>query len=148
MEKIEAFGICVYKFIDNKKSVKLLLCKSTVSKNRWGFLKGVALKGETKAQTALREFFEESSIKVEHRYLEEYFVQENQSKNIGIYLVNYENISKVNNYFNDDILKKSCLSYENKEVKFFDIKELPMIKKKQLILTRKLVGFLKTKLLK
>ena len=140
MEKIRAFGICLYKY--NKDSLQLLLCKSIISKNRWGFLKGVALKGETSEETAIREFSEESGIKVEKKYLEEFFIQKNELKNIGIYLVNSNNIPNLEEFFKDDILKKIYLSNENSEVKFFDIKSLPMIKKKQLFLSKDIVKFL------
>jgi len=140
LEKIRAFGICLYKY--NKDSLQLLLCKSIISKNRWGFLKGVALKGETSEETAIREFSEESGIKVEKKYLEEFFIQKNELKNIGIYLVNSNNIPNLEEFFKDDILKKIYLSSENSEVKFFDIKSLPMIKKKQLFLSKDIVKFL------
>lgn len=140
MEKIKAFGICLYKY--NKDSVELLLCKSIISQNRWGFLKGVALKDETSEETAVREFAEESGIKVEKKYLEKFFIQKNELKNIGIYLVNVKNVKNIEEFFKDASLKKTYLSTENSEVKFFDSKRLPMIKKKQLFLTKDIVKFL------
>ena len=140
MEKIKAFGICLYK--QNKDSVELLLCKSAVSQNRWGFLKGVALKDESCEETAIREFYEESSIKVDKKYLEDFFIQKNELKNIGVYLVNSKNIQNVELFFKDNVLKKNYLSSENQEVRFFDIKHLPLIKKKQVFLTNDIVKFL------
>ena len=140
MEKIKAFGICLYKF--NKDSIELLLCKSVLSHNRWGFLKGVALKGESEEETAIREFSEESGIDVDEKYLEDFFMQKNEFKNIGIYLVNAKNIRHLEEFFKDGLLKKVYLSHENSEVKFFDIKHLPLIKKKQLFLTKEIVKFL------
>ena len=140
MEKIKAFGICLYK--QNKDSVELLLCKSAVSQNRWGFLKGVASKDESCEETAIREFYEESSIKVDKKYLEDFFIQKNELKNIGVYLVNSKNIQNVELFFKDNVLKKNYLSSENQEVRFFDIKHLPLIKKKQVFLTNDIVKFL------
>ena len=132
MKKIKAFGICLYKYEEN--SLKVLLCKSVQSQERWGFLKGVANEDETPQETALREFFEESSIKVEKHFLEEFFFQSNELKDIGIYLVNYNKLYNISHYFSNDILDEQYLCSENSEVKFFDIKHLPLIKKKQIIL--------------
>lgn len=138
MEKIKAYGLCLYKF--KKDSIKVLLCKSVNSTERWGFLKGVTISDEEPFETAIREFQEESSITVSKKYLEEFFMQKNELKNIGIYLVNYENISNVDKYFENEVLFKENLSSENSEVKFFDIKNLPLIKKKQNNLTQEILN--------
>ncbi len=143
MEKIRAFGICLYK--KSKDSVKVLLCKSVNSQERWGFLKGVALRSESEVQTALREFYEESSIKVESQNLENLFIQKNEFKNIGIYLVNYDNLKDVDKYFKDEKLYKTYLSHENSDVEFFDINKLPLIKKKQKYLTQDIISYLHSK---
>ena len=143
MYKEKAYGICLYK--KEKNSTKILLCKSVLSNEKWGFLKGVELQNETKEQTALREFFEESSIKVKQSYLEEYFFQENDTKNIGIFLVNYKNIKNIDNYFNDNILKDKYLDKENSIVQFIEITQIPKIKKKQINIASKIIDFLKHK---
>ena len=140
MDKIKAFGICLYKIEQN--STKVLLCKSVNSINRWGFLKGVALDHETSEQTALREFEEESGIQVEKNSLEKFFLQSNDLKDIGIYLVNYKNVIGGKYYFLEDSLYEKFLCSENSEVKFFDINHLPLIKKKQMILTQEIVHLL------
>jgi len=129
MKKIKAFGICVYKI--NKNKISILMCKSVKSTNKWGFLKGVSLKNETQEQTAIREFEEECGILVNKIYLEKFFYQENDEKDIGIYLVNIRNIVNVNSYFDEDKLYEKFLSDENSIVKFFDIRNLPEIKNKQ-----------------
>ncbi|MEA3513540.1 MAG: NUDIX domain-containing protein [Campylobacterota bacterium] len=139
--KIKAYGICLYKI--DKFSTKLLLCKSITSNERWGFLKGGEEEGETKIQTALREFEEESNIKVSPVYLEKYFEQINTEKDIGIYLVNYDKINNIEKYFIDDKLLSSNLSWENSSVKFFDIKSLPLIKKKQQKIMLEIVQYFK-----
>ena len=127
--KEKAYGICLYK--KSAHSTKILLCKSVHSKTKWGFLKGGRDQSENKAETAVREFFEESSIEVEIKYLEKYFVQINPKKDIGIYLVNYNKIKDIDNYFENEKLHKHCLSWENTKVEFFDITKIPKIKKKQ-----------------
>jgi 8-oxo-dGTP pyrophosphatase MutT (NUDIX family) len=143
MYKDKAYGICLYK--KDKNNTKILLCKSVLSKNKWGFLKGVSLESETKEQTAIREFFEESSILVKQSYLEEYFFQENKDKDIGIFLVNYKNIKNINNYFDNDILKEKYLDKENSKVQFMNIKDIPQIKKKQINIASKIIDFLENK---
>lgn len=140
MEKIKAYGICLYKF--NKDSIKVLLCKSVNSKDRWGFLKGVSISNETSEETALREFEEECSIPVNREYLENFFIQKNELKNIGIYLVNSNKISNLSQYFDEDTLHTKNLSSENSDVKFFSIDNLPLIKKKQKYLTQEIVEFI------
>jgi len=138
--KIKAFGISLYKI--EKKSVSILLCKSIASKSRWGFLKGVQEKGESDFQTAIREFKEESSINIEKKYFEKYFEQKNLEKDIGIYLVNYNNIQNIERYFTNNKLLKKYLSWENSDAQFFDISKLPNIKKKQSKLVRDIITYL------
>ncbi|MFA7084031.1 MAG: NUDIX domain-containing protein [Arcobacteraceae bacterium] len=136
MSKVKAYGLCIYKI--KNKSVKILLCKSVASNEKWGFLKGVSLKYEDKKRCAQREFFEESSIFVEEEMFENYFEQSNDEKDIGIWLVNHNNIKDIEDYFLDDVLGNNFLSNENSKVKFFDINNLPKIKKKQLQLIKEI----------
>jgi 8-oxo-dGTP pyrophosphatase MutT (NUDIX family) len=138
--KTKAYGISLYKV--DKNNIKILLCKSITSKSRWGFLKGVQEKGESDFQTAIREFREESSINIEKKYLQKYFEQKNTLKDIGIYLVNYNNIQGIQKYFNNEVLLSKYLSWENSEVKFFDITNLPNIKKKQNSLIQDVIKYL------
>lgn len=139
MEKTKAFGICLYKKRNN--TIEILLCKSIKSQNRWGFLKGVALKNETAEDTAVREFFEESGIKVTVKLLNKFFIQKNKVKDIGIFLVDFDHINGVEKYFNEDKLHKHNLSDENSSVKFFKINDLPLIKKKQKYLVKDIVKY-------
>ena len=146
MLKIKAYGICLYKI--KKGTIKILLCKATSSKKKWGFLKGVTENNESKKQTAQREFFEESSIRIPTKYFEQYFEQLNDEKDIGIYLVNSDNIHDIHaidSFFIDDILESKYLSWENQKVKFFNIEQLPLIKQKQSKLIIEVINFLKSK---
>ncbi|MEA2017416.1 MAG: NUDIX domain-containing protein [Campylobacterota bacterium] len=141
MDNIKAYGICLYKI--EKNNIKVLLCKSVSSKDKWGFLKGVEERNETKEQTAIREFHEECGIKVEKKYLENYFEQKNETKDIGIYLVNYDNINNIEDFFVEEKLLSNYLSWENSSVKFFNTVKLPLIKTKQTKLIIDILKFLK-----
>ena len=143
MNKTKAYGICLYRKKSN--SVKILLCKSVSSLQKWGFLKGVQEKKESNTQTAIREFQEECGIKIDKKYLEKYFEQKNTNKDICIYMVNYDNISNINTFFVNDKLLSNHLSWENIQVKFFDIEKLPEVKMKQEKLTNELITYLKRK---
>jgi len=142
LDKIKAYGICLYKRAG--ASIEVLLCKSAKSKDRWGFLKGVATSDEEAFETAIREFKEECNIDVEFKNLEDFFIQKNELKDIGIYLVDYNKMANLDTFFNDGILYEENLSLENSEVQFFDIDSLPLIKKKQKYLTQEIVEHLKT----
>lgn len=140
---VKAYGIVPYLIRDD--SVKILLCLSVASKDKWGCLKGTKNKTETAYECAKREFFEESSLGVETALFEEYFEQINIDKDVGIWLVNADNIEDLNKYFDGDILKSNYLSWENSKVKFFPLNNLPRIKNKQQTLIKEIKDFLKSK---
>ena len=140
---VKAYGVVPY--IIGKNDIKILLCKSVASKDKWGCLKGTKTKDETAFECAKREFFEESSIDVEIALFENYFEQINIDKDVGIWLVNSENIEEMNKYFNGDVLKSNYLSWENSKVKLFSLNNLPRIKNKQLNLITEIKDFLQNK---
>ena len=140
MAKIKAYGVLLYKIEDN--SIKILLCKSVKSLDRWGCLKGVILKNENPKECAKREFKEECGITVETYLFEKYFSQENEEKDIGIWIVNASKVENLDSYFAKDKLLDNYLSWENSKVKFFDLNDLPKIKKKQTLLVSKIKDFL------
>jgi ADP-ribose pyrophosphatase YjhB (NUDIX family) len=139
--KLKAYGICLYK--KQNGTIKILLCKSVKSHHKWGFLKGGSEPLETPHETAIREFQEESSIIIRNNFFEDYFEQINEKKDIGIFLVNYANIKNICRYFDNDKLLEKYLSWENIQAKFFDIKKLPKIKRKQEKLLKEIVTHLK-----
>ena len=142
--KIKAYGILLYKIEED--SIKVLLCKSVKSLEKWGCLKGMQQRHETDKQCARREFFEECSIKVDLEDFEDYFYQENELKDVGIWLVNASKVKDIDTYFNDNgKLHEGNLSWENSKVKFFDLKKLPKIKRKQKILMKEIKDFLQSK---
>lgn len=142
MKKIEAYGVCIYKKIG--KSYNILLCKSVLSNEKYGFLKGVSRYGESIKQTAIREFYEESNILVKSDDLNNLFYQKNDLKDIGIFLVNYNKIKNYKEHFQDTLLKSQYLCKENSVVKFFDIDNLPPIKDKQKKIATDIVKYLKS----
>ncbi|RZV14679.1 NUDIX domain-containing protein [Aliarcobacter butzleri] len=140
---VKAYGIVPY-YVKGD-DIKILLCKSVASKDRWGCLKGTKTRNETAYECAKREFFEESSISVDIALFEEYFEQLNDDKDVGIWLVNFKNIENIEKYFTNDTLKEQYLSWENSKVKFFSLNNLPKIKKKQQDLITEIKDFLKSK---
>lgn len=140
---VKAYGIVPY-YVKGD-DIKILLCKSVASKDRWGCLKGTKTRNETAYECAKREFFEESSISVDVALFEEYFEQLNDDKDIGVWLVNFKNIENIEKYFTNDTLKEQYLSWENSKVKFFSLNNLPKIKKKQQDLINEIKDFLKSK---
>ena len=136
----KAYGVVPY--IVSKNDVKILLCKSVLSKDKWGCLKGMKEKDENPYECAQRELFEESSIKAEIGLFEDYFEQVNLEKDIGVWLVNASNIEGLKGMFFEDKLMSNYLSWENTKVKFFSLDKLPTIRKKQINLISDLKTFL------
>lgn len=140
----KAYGVVPYKVVEG--DIKILLCKSVASKDKWGCLKGSKNKNETAFECAKRELFEESGILVDTVLFEDYFEQLNIDKDVGVWLVNVKNL-EINKMFTDDVLKEKYLSWENSKVKFFSIENLPKIKSKQIELLRDIKDFLRNKTL-
>ena len=140
---VKAYGVVPY--LVSKDDIKILLCKSVASKDKWGCLKGTKTKNETAFECAKREFFEESSINVEIALFENYFEQLNIDKDIGIWLVDAKNIEDLDKFFVNDTLKTNYLSWENSKVKFFSLNNLPRIKSKQINLLNEIKDFLESK---
>jgi 8-oxo-dGTP pyrophosphatase MutT (NUDIX family) len=97
--------------------------------NKWGLIKGRVENTENNKETAIREFFEETGIKLKFKYLEKFFFQKNFYKNIGVFLYNAENIKYYTSYFKNDELKYK--TNENETIKWFPLDELPLIHNNQ-----------------
>ena len=143
MTNVKSYGIVLYKV--SKKDVKILLCLGVASGDKWGCLKGTKNKNESAYECAKREFYEECSINVDIALFENYFEQINIDKDIGIWLVDTNNIENLEKYFSNETLKENYLSWENSKVKFFSLDNLPKIKSKQLNLIQEIKDFLKSK---
>jgi ADP-ribose pyrophosphatase YjhB (NUDIX family) len=140
---IKSYGVVPYLVKDD--NIKILLCKSVASKDKWGCLKGTKNSKESAYECAKREFLEESSIDVDVALFENYFEQINIDKDVGVWLVNANNIENLEQYFVEDTLKNNYLSWENSKVKFFSLSNLPRIKNKQITLIKDIKDFLKSK---
>jgi len=88
--KETSYGVCFYK-IERKKIFIFLNKTSKVSD--WNFFKGKQEENETKEDTAIREIAEETGIIITKKMLEDYFFVINKRKNIGIFLIDSENIN-------------------------------------------------------
>lgn len=91
MAKEYSYGTCIYYKNELDNSVSILLIQPKGHKE-WGFPKGKIESNETKEQCAIRETFEEIGIKIKEELLEKYFEQTNKRKDIGIFLVNMNNL--------------------------------------------------------
>ena len=143
MNKEKAFGIALYKCTQDK--IEALLCKSVKSKEKYGFLKGVQIANESNEQTAIREFYEESGIRLFNYQLEEFFLQKNETKDIGVYLVNYDKINNIEKHFYKNKLKEQYICHENSDVRFFDLLNLPPIKAKQIKIIKEIKAYVNKK---
>jgi hypothetical protein len=137
----KSFGVCIYKIRNN--NIYILCCKSISSVYKWGFIKGTLKPQEMNKYCAKREFFEESSIDIDIKNFEEYFEQKSKNRHIGIWLLDYDKIDKIDKYFYKNILKRSYLSSENSIIKFFNINKLPLIKDRQSLILKNIVSFLR-----
>ena len=140
---VKAYGVVPY--LIRNDNIKILLCLSVASKDKWGCLKGTKNKEESAYECAKRELFEESSLHAEAALFENYFEQINIDKDVGVWLVNADNIEDLDKYFIEDTLKSNYLSWENSKAKFFSLNNLPRIKNKQVNLVKEIKDFLKSK---
>lgn len=105
-----SYGICPYIEKDNKTYILLIQPKGH---KEWGFCKGKIEVNETKKECAIRETLEEIGLKLEENILEDYFEQYNKRKDIGIFLINLNNLN-LNTKF-------SLNEKEVHKIKLFDI---------------------------
>lgn len=142
-KKLESFGICCFKFNDNKEIEILLVQPKEDNLNKWGFPKGKINKNEKELDAAIRKFKEEAG-NTELLYLfRKSFFQINKYKKIKIFLAEYNYFSELNknNINNNKIIKHDK---ENNIVKFFNINNLPDIFYGQQHIMNELIEFFKT----
>jgi 8-oxo-dGTP pyrophosphatase MutT (NUDIX family) len=87
MPKEYSYGICPYMIING---YFFILVNKTSRTSYYNFFKGKQEGSETKAETAIREFKEETGITVKEEDLGKYFFQSNPRKDIGIFLVHFK----------------------------------------------------------
>jgi 8-oxo-dGTP pyrophosphatase MutT (NUDIX family) len=131
--KINSYGIAPYKF---KRGKVFILLNKTSQISSLNFFKGKIEKKESTKMCAIREFFEETNFKVKCKELEQYYYQSNPNKDIGIYLVD----------FNDKKIKHKKI--HNKEIHkamWVELKENKNISKNQQKIFDNLILFFKSK---
>jgi len=86
MAKEKSYGVAPYLIINGQYYI---LLNKTSEHSRYNFFKGKIEEGETIAQCAKREFWEETGVEVDERDFEEYFFQKSSKKDVGIFLINW-----------------------------------------------------------
>jgi len=115
MAKVKSFGICPYIIKDN--SVFILMNK-TSKKSDWNFFKGKMEDKEGVIDCAIREFKEEVGVKVKEDDLEEFFIQINKNKDIGIFLVDWSLYNKSFKFDKKEIYKAEWIDiFKNPDLK-------------------------------
>lgn len=91
MAKEKSYGICPYLIFDKKV---FIFMNKTSKNSTLNFFKGKMEDSDFSVEdTAIREFYEETGVKVNPKDLEEFFFQKNKKKDVGIFLVNWINQS-------------------------------------------------------
>lgn len=132
MAKEYSYGTCLYYINENNVYILLIQPKGHTE---WGFCKGKIEQNETIEECAIRETFEEIGIKINKNELEDYFIQNNKRKDVGVFLVNIKNIDN-----------KQLLKINNSEVfriKLFNINDEISIYKNQSAILNNLKNYFK-----
>ena len=119
MSKEYSYGVCPYKIKKGKVQILLIQPKGHTE---WGFIKGKIEPNETITECAKRETLEETNIDIIINNLEDYFIQKNKRKDVGIFLIN----TKTLNLKNIKLQKG-----EVHRIKFFDLESDIIINKNQ-----------------
>lgn len=107
-----SYGVVPYTIKDNR--VYLLVSLASKKDLKYGFFKGKIEIGETIKDCAVREFYEETGIKIEKDWLDKYFSQKHIQKDVGVFLLDIDYI----------INEKVNLNKENYGFKIIEINEL------------------------
>lgn len=115
-------GIILYRKKDNL--MEFFMCTPDgpywVNRVLWCFPKGHMENDETPFETALREFEEETSVKLandETKYKYLGFIKQNKKKNVHVFIKEYENENLENCYSNLCITKIKNYEFEHPEIK-------------------------------
>ena len=126
MSKEYSYGVCPYLIHEDNVYIMLIQPKGH---KEYGFSKGKIELGETIEDCAIRELFEETGIIVKEEHLENYFEQKNRRKDIGVFLVDINNLD-LNNKLN--LRSSECF-----KIKFFNIlDEIPINNNQKIILSQ------------
>lgn len=112
MSKEYSYGVCPYKKLPNG-DIHIILIQPK-GHTEWGFIKGKIEENESLEQCATREAKEETGLQIDINNLENYFLQKNKRKDVGIFLVNVENL---------DLKKIKLQKGEVHRIKYFDLRK-------------------------
>lgn len=115
-------GIIIYRKRNNLIEFFMCTPDGPYWSNRvlWCFPKGHIENDETPFETALREFEEETSVKLisdETKYEYLGFIKQNKKKNVHVFIKKYENENLTNCYSNMCITKIKECEFEHLEIK-------------------------------
>jgi len=116
--KEKSYGIIPYKIDFKNNEVKILLAKTNKHFEVYDFIKGKIEDNETIEECAIREVEEEINIKLNKNELEDFILQKNKKKDVGLFFVN----------FNDKDIDYSY--FPNREIyclEWFNVSNLPKI---------------------
>ena len=126
-----SYGVVPYTIHNDK--IYLLVSLASKKDLKYGFFKGKIEQNETIKDCAIREFYEETGIKIETEWLDKYFSQKHIQKDVGVFLLDID-------YIKDE---KIILNKENYNFKIIEINELygNIIKNQEKILKEMILYF-------
>jgi len=120
--KEKSYGIIPYKVDFKKNEIKILLTKTHKQSESYDFIKGKIEENETIKECAIREVEEEVNIKLNENELEDFVLQKNKNKDIGLFFVNFNG---------KDIDYSFFPNREIYGIEWFNISDLPKISNNQ-----------------
>ena len=93
-----SYGICPYSIMNG---IFYVLLNKTSAGSYFNFFKGKREAQESIEQCAIREFQEETGVKVHIKDLEQFYYQKNIRKDVGIFLVNWAKYQHVPFHFQE-----------------------------------------------
>lgn len=126
-----SYGVVPYTIYNDK--IYVLVSLASKKDLKYGFFKGKIEENETIRNCAIREFYEETGIKVKSEWLDKYFSQKHIQKDVGVFLLDID-------YIKDE---KIMLNKENYNFKIIEINELynNIIKNQEKILKEMILYF-------
>lgn len=126
-----SYGVVPYTIYNDK--IYVLVSLASKKDLKYGFFKGKIEENETIRDCAIREFYEETGIKLKSEWLDKYFSQKHIQKDVGIFLLDIDFIKD----------EKIMLNKENYNFKIIEINELynKIIKNQEKILKEMILYF-------
>lgn len=114
MAKEYSYGIVPYQIING---FFYILVNKTSEESFYNFFKGKIEADETIEEAAIREFYEETGVRVNQDSLEEYFTQKSSRKDIGVFLVDWAKYqTSIFNFQEKEIWSASWVQLKNGDI--------------------------------